>query len=297
MPRSIKTYSMSDDTERLDFAIRDQSRITRTGQAHRHEFFQMRLDVAGQTHHHIGADRRLLSPGSVSFVLPYRMHRGGRREDSQFYVINFHHRFLRPEMSVDPLCVESLPLDRAPELAPFVFQHLIDFTLDGEDLAIARDACRQMMLQSERRGFFSVDLIRANLLRLIGTVCQRYDSQLSQFAVSTVSPGGRDALAHVSRYIAAHLAQQISLADVAAAADVSPSQVTRLLKRETGKTFMQLVTERRLQKAQELLANTTMRIGDIAEASGFEDNAYFARRFRQFFRLSPRAYRSTLTRS
>ena len=94
-----------------------------------------------------------------------------------------------------------------------------------------------------------------------------------------------------------HLAQQISLADVASAADVSPTQVTRLLKRETGKTFMQLLTERRLSKAQELLANTTMRIGDIAEASGFEDNAYFARRFRQFFRLSPRDYRSSSARN
>ncbi len=297
MSRSIKTYSMSEDTERLGFAIRDQSRITRTGQAHRHEFFQMRLDVTGETRHHIGSDRRLLSPGSVSFVLPYRMHRGGRRGDSQFYVINFHHRFLRPEMNIDPLCVESLPLDRAPELAPFVFQHHIDFTLDGADLTTARDACRQMMAQSERRGLFSADLIRANLLRLIGTVCQRYESELSHFAVSAVSPSGDGALVQVSRYITAHLAQQISLADVASAADVSPTKVTRLLKRETGKTFMQLLTERRLSKAQELLANTTMRIGDIAEASGFEDNAYFARRFRQFFRLSPRDYRSSSARN
>jgi AraC-like DNA-binding protein len=34
-----------------------------------------------------------------------------------------------------------------------------------------------------------------------------------------------------------------------------------------------------------------MRIAEIAEAVGFEDEAYFARRFKQYFERSPREYR------
>lgn len=293
----MKTYAMSADTEKLGFAIRDQSRITRTDQPHRHEFFQMRLDVAGQAYHSIGAQRRVLRSGSVTFVLPYHLHRGGRRPDSQFYVINFHHRFLRPRLNIDPLCLDVLPLETAPELTPFILQQFLDFTLTGADLGIAQDACREMLEQSRHPRFFSYDLIRAHLLRLIGVVCQRHEGQMMQLAATAAyRTGHQDALAAIVRHISARLADRLTLPDIAGKLAMSPNNVTRLLKKHTGKTFMQLLTERRLQKAQELLANTDSRIADIGEAVGFEDNAYFARRFKQYVRMSPRAYRTAAKR-
>jgi AraC-like DNA-binding protein len=290
--RSITTYRMPAEAEALGFAIRDQSRITRTERPHRHEFFQMRLDVAGEADHHIGSRRRLLRPGSLSFVTPYRMHRGGRRAESEFYVINFHHRFVRPGLALDLSCLDGVAVSGAPELAPFAFQEFLDFRLDGVELRVARDACRAMLDQYRARRFFSADLIRANLLLLIGTACQRYERQLSRLSAATAERSTRrDALGRVVRYIGGHLADDVALADVAAAADLSPNYVSQLLKKETGKTFVDFLTALRLQKAQELLANTALRIAEISAAVGYVDEAYFARRFRQFLRVSPREYR------
>ena len=295
MSRNITTYAMSGDNERLGFAIRDESRVTRTEQPHRHEFFQMRLDIAGETSHAIGARRRQIRPGSLTFVLPYRMHRGGRRVDSHFYVINFHHRFLRPELNLDPLCLDAPPLQRAPELAPFLFQDFLDFEIAGSDLVCAQQACREMLDHSARRRFFSVEIIRANLLQLIGIACTRYERDLLRLAAAgAYRSSHNDALGAVVRHISARLGERISLPDVAQTVGLSPNSVTRLLKQHTGKTFMQLLTERRLGKAQELLANTGLRVAEIGEAVGFEDNAYFARRFKQAFRVSPRAYRASV---
>ena len=61
-----------------------------------------------------------------------------------------------------------------------------------------------------------------------------------------------------------------------------------------GGTFTDLVTERRMERAQELLANTAMRIADVAHASGFADEGYFTRRFRQWFGTTPRLYRESV---
>ena len=80
-------------------------------------------------------------------------------------------------------------------------------------------------------------------------------------------------------------------ADAAEAASLSPNYLTHLIKKETGKTFTELLTERRLALAQELLLATGERIGEIARRCGFADEAYFARRFRQWHGLSPRAWR------
>jgi two-component system response regulator YesN len=47
-----------------------------------------------------------------------------------------------------------------------------------------------------------------------------------------------------------------------------------------------------MEKARELLSQTALRVTEIAEAVGFEDVAYFTRRFRQHFRAGPREYRN-----
>ncbi|HWI13949.1 MAG TPA: AraC family ligand binding domain-containing protein, partial [Burkholderiales bacterium] len=206
--RSIKTYRMPPAAEALGFSIRDHSRATRTERPHRHDFFQMRLDVAGQADHHIGTRRSLLTAGSLSFVSPYRIHRGGRGSTSEFYVVNFHHRFLRPGHYIDASCVDGLPVASTPELAPFVFQEFIDFRLDGDDLRIAREACVAMLQQYRNPRMLSADLIRARTMLVIGAVCQRYERELTRLMKSAAGRGGgRDALARVTRYISEHLTE------------------------------------------------------------------------------------------
>lgn len=292
MTGTIKTYSMAERVMNPDFGIHDERSVTRIEQAHRHEYFQLQLNIAGHTSQYIGASVRSLCPGCLSFVLPYKVHRVPHPPGSKFYVINFNQRFLRPELDVDPLDLEDVPLEQAPELAPFRYQEFMDFQLDGPDLKSAKQACLRMIHENCHRRICSLEIIRSNLLILIGTVCQRYEDQLLRLAAAQVQrKSRRAALSRVIRFVREHLTQRINLADAAAAADLSHNYLAHLLKKETGKTFTDLVTERRMDKARELLAHTTMRITEIADAVGFEDKAYFARRFKQCFHVAPRDYR------
>ena len=284
---------MSERGASPDFGIHREGGTSRIEHAHRHEYFQVQLNLHGETVQHIGAVTRPLSSGSMSFVLPYRVHRVPHPPGSRFYVINFNQRFLRPELDVDPLDLEDVPLDRAPELAPFRFQEFLDFRLEGGELDVAEAACRSMQAEHERRRYCSVEVIRAHLLLLLSTVCRRHEAALLELAAAQAqSTSRREALSRVVRHVRENLAQRITLTDAASAADLSPNYLAHLLKKETGKTFVDLVTERRMDKAQELLAHTDLRIAEIAKAVGFEDEAYFARRFKQWFHVAPSAYRS-----
>ena len=281
-----------------DFGIHDERRVTRIEQPHRHEYFQIQVNLAGRTRQHIGSRVRPLGPGSLGFVLPYRVHRVPHPSGSRFFVINFQQRFLRPDLEVDPLDLEDVPLDRAPELAPFLFQEFMDFRLAGRDLESARASCRRMVAENARRHFCSLEVIRGELLLLLALVCQRHEARIQHLAAAQAQRKGRkDALSRVIRHIRANLARRLSLTAAAAAADLSPNYLAHLIKKETGRTFTDLVTERRMEKAQELLAHTSLRIGEVAEAVGFEDEAYFARRFRQCFQVAPRDYRSKVAAS
>jgi AraC-like DNA-binding protein len=291
--RAIRTYSMLERATHLDFEIRREGVRPGLDLPHRHEYFQIQINLAGDTSQHIGATVRPFAAGMLSFVLPYRVHWVPHPPGSRYYIISFGQRFLRPDLDTDPLDLEDVPLDRAPELAPFILQDVIDFPLEGDEWREMQRLCERMLEEHGRRGFYSMELIRAHLLLLIGLVCRRHQGAIAGKAMEqTARHGRREALARVMRHVREHLAERLSLEDAAAAAFLSPNYLAHLIKKETGRTFIELVTERRMERAQELLVNTDMRVSEVAQASGFADEAYFSRRFRKLAGTSPVAFRA-----
>ena len=69
------------------------------------------------------------------------------------------------------------------------------------------------------------------------------------------------------------------------------SWLSREIKRKTGKTYTQLVQEKRLAQAAFLLHNTDQRVSDIARAVGYENLSFFHRIFAENYGKSPKHYR------
>lgn len=291
--RAIHTYSMQERAAHRDFEIRREGARVPLAQPHRHEYFQIQINLGGDTTQHIGASVRPFQQGMVSFVLPYRIHWVPHPAGAQYYIISFGQRFLRPDLDVDPLDLEDVPLALAPELAPFILQETMDFRLDGDDLKTLVGLADDMHAENTQRGYFSLEVIRAKLLLAIGLVCRRHQAQIVERAGDQIARHGRrEALARVVRYVREHLTERLSLEAAAAAAFLSPNYLAHLIKKESGRTFVEIVTERRMEKARELLVNTDMRISEIAQAAGFTDDAYFSRRFRQHVGTSPLGFRN-----
>jgi AraC-like DNA-binding protein len=70
-----------------------------------------------------------------------------------------------------------------------------------------------------------------------------------------------------------------------------PSWLSRQIKQKTGKTYTQLVQEKRMAQAAYLLNNTTRKVNDIALEVGYENISYFHRIFTKTFEKSPKHYR------
>ena len=94
----------------------------------------------------------------------------------------------------------------------------------------------------------------------------------------------------VLSYIEAHYANG-SLSELADLLHYDLYSLSREIKRKTGKTYTQLVQEKRLAQAAFLLKNTDRTVDRIAEAVGYENMGYFHRIFKEAFGLSPRSYR------
>jgi AraC-like DNA-binding protein len=82
-----------------------------------------------------------------------------------------------------------------------------------------------------------------------------------------------------------------SVREMAMEVHLSPTHLQRLFKQETGVHIGQLLTERRLHKAAELLSTTDMEIKEIAYYVGYGHHSSFVRAFQRRFRQSPKQYR------
>lgn len=85
-----------------------------------------------------------------------------------------------------------------------------------------------------------------------------------------------------------------SLAEAAAMMHYDPSWLSRQIKRSTGKTYTELVQEKRLTQAAWMLHNTKNRVSQIAEAVGYENISYFHRVFFARFGTTPKHYRDCM---
>ncbi len=92
------------------------------------------------------------------------------------------------------------------------------------------------------------------------------------------------------RYVEEHY-KSGSLSDLAEKMHYDFAWLSREIKRRTGKTYTELVQEKRLSQSAYLLKNTTMRVDDIAADVGYENISYFHRIFEKKFSLSPKKFR------
>lgn len=101
-------------------------------------------------------------------------------------------------------------------------------------------------------------------------------------------------LRHALDYIDSNYDREsLSLSSVAEEADVSANYLSAVFSQNMQKTFIEYVTEKRMEKARRLLVSTDKSSGEIALEVGYKDSHYFSFVFKKTQGLSPREYRNS----
>ncbi|HYG59588.1 MAG TPA: response regulator [Symbiobacteriaceae bacterium] len=119
-------------------------------------------------------------------------------------------------------------------------------------------------------------------------------------AISTLTsrPGERPRtvtakmVARVAAHLQTHYAEAVSMEDMARFLYLNPSYFSRVFKQETGRTFVEYLTEVRMDMARNYLATTDEPVGEVARLVGYRDRNYFSRLFTQITGRSPTEFRT-----
>ncbi|HZC07440.1 MAG TPA: AraC family transcriptional regulator [Ktedonobacterales bacterium] len=102
-------------------------------------------------------------------------------------------------------------------------------------------------------------------------------------------------LYHARDYACALLCEPLTLDELARVAVMSPTHFLRVFRQAFGQTPHQFLTERRIERAKDLLRATNRPVTEICHAVGFESLGSFSALFRRSVGVSPTSYRRALT--
>jgi AraC-like DNA-binding protein len=88
-----------------------------------------------------------------------------------------------------------------------------------------------------------------------------------------------------------------SIRNLAIECNLSPSYLQRLFKHQTGIAIGKWLSEGRLRRAAQLLANGYMSVKEIAHSVGYEHTSSFIRAFERRFTWAPACYRRQVDRT
>jgi two-component system response regulator YesN len=121
------------------------------------------------------------------------------------------------------------------------------------------------------------------------------EAVLSQYLLALsreMSPSKTNALVERAlQLISARYAEDLTLQMIADELSLHPVWLSQLIKKETGQTYLDHLTERRIEQAKLLLRETSLKIYEIAESVGYHDVQHFGNLFKRRTGQTPKEFR------
>ncbi len=161
-----------------------------------------------------------------------------------------------------------------------------------EPLAISREGG---MEKAPLGSVLNEQFIKNSIELLILSLYSSRSTEISSRAESYTQFTRRAELCEsIKAYLAAHIGDPVTLADISAEFSYSVSTVKTVFKHETGKSIIGYLAALRMEEAKKQLALGKRSVTDIAEQLGFSSVYYFSGAFKKYTGTSPTAYSGTL---
>lgn len=250
---------------------------------HRHDYVEVVYMCAGSTTHIVNGKTVTLEPGELLFLNQSALHQVCKAEKEDI-AVNF---IVVPDFFQTTLTAigeEESPLRRFlvnslcnRNSAPGYLHFRVAGVKPVQNLV--ENLLWTLLQETPNKRKLCQMLMAALFVLLVG-----------QTENLTTADPEEETVLTVLRYVESNYVSG-SLSEAAALLHYDLCWLSRQIKRTTGKTYTQLVQEKRLAQAAFLLKNTRQNIADIAAAVGYENISYFHRLFAATYGKSPKHYR------
>lgn len=219
---------------------------------------------------------RLVREGHISVIPANQPHGGEWRQEADHLIVYLDPGFVS-EAARDLLGEDSVELvENYTAEDP-----LIGSLASALRVELESEICPQRLYVESLANVLTAHLIR------------NYSAKSGLENASGKSTGlSKSKLAAVTDYVRDNLARNITLAELAGVAFMSPYHFSRQFKRSTGLSPYQYVIHQRVQRARELLRRTDLSVTEVSMAVGFTHQSHLAHHTRRLLGVPPTSLRN-----
>lgn len=278
----------------LPVFIRKYNEDSVTGPDHMHDSIQINYVMHGSLKHHINNTAHDLVKGDIFIIPPFVHHRLSPKPNCSFEVIELE--FLPEFIFGNHIDMENLEniFDFA-YIEPFLVSECEvrpRLNLSGKAQTEVEMLLTRLLAEYENRNNSFLLAIKSLVMWLLVFVGRCFHEDVRDVESRQLFDRHRTAISSAIEYIDQNFTDDVSIEKASHVAMLSQSYFSYLFKSMTGKTFVEYLTELRIQEAMRLLKNTNKRVVDICFESGFKNVNHFNRTFKNYAGISPLQYRN-----
>ena len=249
---------------------------------HRHDYFYFNYCYKGVHEYNTVQNKIVMHENDIYAGQPFVSHRHMPRKSDDGVLVCI---FIRPELVYRTL----LPyINTSESMTNFLIQPSTDkFSEESIHFNLKNDynirkLLELMIIEYANPTESTQSILRSLASAMIMQVARKYSAQQDKPQTLNLS-------SQIVRYIGEH-DSSVTLQEVAARFSYHPNYISALLKKETGKSFSQILLDKRMAHALVLLQGTTLPIDRISAMLGYSSPSNFHKAFRDYYGKAPRGY-------
>ncbi len=260
---------------------------------HHHDYTQIWYVTRGCCEHYVEVQKYIMSMGDAFLLPPKVLHRTILRDGGAIICCEFYMESLLPNQpgSYDKLQEITQNISFTMLFQQELYSAQPKFSLSPRGQQETEKLLHSMLDEYTQEKPFFEDKLYLQILELLVTFAREYAMSPVREVSEKAYDKYRGMVEAAILYINEHYAEPISLDEICRISMVSKTYFCYLFKLLTHKTFVEYLTSLRLNRAMELLRQTSLSIIDISQTVGFRDSTHFSRTFKQAKGISPREYR------
>lgn len=274
MPESLEVYAIRYIRDILE-------------KMHTHNFFEVNYVFRGNCNMIFENSTKELHAGDVCIIAPHSRHDVTITDDSIVVSLmlrqnTFETTFFNLLAHEDLLAsfFRSI-LYSSTESANYML-----FSTDNSDEI--RSALKDIFMESYITDAYANTCIISRVHLFFSLLLRRYSDSIQFYENQKMGEHG--SFTRILQYIQNHY-QTLTLESLAGIFHYNVSYLSRLIKKNTGQTLVEILSNLRISRAADLLSHTTMNIEDIAKSVGYDSTDHFSRQFKKKKGLAPRDFR------
>lgn len=258
---------------------------------HKHNYIEMNYVYHGRLEQKVGNEPIVLKKGELLFLNQHIEHEinACNRED---IIINFiiHPQFF--DYIFTYLTTENIESN----IGDFLINSIFNYTNKGQFLyyAVSEVEAIQELVQKIIMEILEPSILSQSTIKLyMGLLMIELIKHSDKIKKQNNRYMQQQLILEAFKYIDEHF-KKASLFELAQKLNQPHYRLSKYIKKVTNQTFKDLLQERRLREARELLKNSDIPISMIVEQIGYDNISYFYRIFKNKYGVTPKKYREKL---